>query len=188
MTAVAIYGGSFDPPHRAHVAVAELALGSGLFEALVVVPVYRHVFDKVLAPYEHRLALCRLAFGALPRVEVSDIERTLGTPNYTLHMLRALARCHPDWEMRLVIGADVLRDAPQWHAFAEVTALAPPWVVGRRGVAQPGAPEALVPGYSSTEIRAALRAHPRDDAVLAEALPPAVLAYIREQGLYVAGS
>ena len=110
----------------------------GPFEHVLVVPVYGHVFDKQLTPFEHRLRMCRLAFENLQFVEVSPIEATLRRPNYTLHTLQAIKRAHPDWQLRLAMGADVLAEAHQWHAFDEVIGLAPPFVFGRHGSASDG--------------------------------------------------
>jgi len=70
MTTLGVFGGSFDPPHVAHVLAASYALAVGNFERLLAVPVYRHAFDKKLASFEHRVAMCELAFAELPRVEV----------------------------------------------------------------------------------------------------------------------
>jgi nicotinate-nucleotide adenylyltransferase len=67
---VACYGGSFDPPHVAHVLLAAYVLTVEAFERVLVMPVFSHAFDKQLAPFEHRLRMCELAMGWLPRVEV----------------------------------------------------------------------------------------------------------------------
>jgi nicotinate-nucleotide adenylyltransferase len=183
---VAFYGGSFDPPHVAHVLGAAYVLSAGGFTRVLVVPVFEHAFDKVLTPFEHRARMCELSMSLLPGVEVSRIEQTLPTPSRTLYTLRALAEGHPDWELGLVIGADVLTEAQKWHAFDEVTRLAAPFVLGRVGVAHPDAPPAVLPDVSSTRVRELLRRRAEPDArlELERLVPLAVREYIDARDLY----
>ena len=183
---VAIYGGSFDPPHISHVLAAVYALKVGGFDQVLVVPVYEHAFHKRLSPFEHRVRLCELSFAGIAGVEVSTIERALETPSLTLRTIEHLAREHPDWAMRLLVGSDVLSDAGKWHAFERIAELAPPFIVARPGYEHPNACAALLPDVSSTRIRDALgrRSEPDSEALLSGSVPRAVLAYIAEHGLY----
>jgi nicotinic acid mononucleotide adenylyltransferase len=100
--------------------------------------------------------------------------------------LEHLATLHPDWNMRLLVGSDVLGDAAKWHAFERITQLAPPYVVARPGYEHPDSRVALLPDVSSTRVREALAApaEPEHGALLAVSVPRAVLAYIAEHGLY----
>ena len=61
MPTLGVFGGSFDPPHVAHVMAAAYALSAGAFDRLLVVPVFAHAFDKRLESFEHRVKLCELA-------------------------------------------------------------------------------------------------------------------------------
>ena len=182
MTVVAFYGGSFNPPHVAHVLACAYLLSATEVERVLVVPVYRHAFDKPLAPFEHRVEMCRRAVGWLPGVEVSDVESGLATPSLTLRTLEHLAGQHPDWSLRLVIGSDVLFEARKWHAFDQICQLAPPLVLGRVGFPHPEAPVAVLPEVSSTRIRelAAEGAHRE----LGYLLPRSVLEYVEQHELY----
>ncbi len=184
--AVAIYGGSFDPPHMSHVLAAVYALKVGGFERVLVVPVYEHAFRKPLNSFEHRVRLCELSFSGIAGIEVSTVERELATPSLTLRTLEHLANEHPDWSMRLLFGSDVLGETSKWHAFERVAALAPPYVVARPGYDHPDSHAALLPDISSTRVREALarRDEPGNQALLAGALPRAALAYIEGHGLY----
>src|SRR5678816_1236754 len=94
---VAIFGGSFNPPHVAHMLAVVYALSTQQIERVLVVPVFQHPFAKELAPFEDRLAMARLALGWLPRTEVSTIERELGGESRTLRTIEALADRHPSW-------------------------------------------------------------------------------------------
>ena len=184
--AVAIYGGSFDPPHISHVLAAVYALKVGGFDQVLVVPVYEHAFQKRLSQFEHRVRLCELSFAGILGVEVSTVERELATPSLTLRTLEHLAAVHPDWAMRLLVGSDVLSDTQKWHAFERIAELAPPYIVARPGYEHPDQHAALLPDVSSTRIRDSLarRTEPESEAVLAAAIPRAALAYIDEHGLY----
>jgi nicotinate-nucleotide adenylyltransferase len=183
---VAFYGGSFNPPHVAHVMAASYLLGVAEFERVLVVPVYAHAFNKPLTPFADRLRMCELAMGWLPQVQVCDVESSLAAPSWTLRSLEHVARQHPDYQLRLVIGADVLQDTQNWHAFEQVTRLAPPFVLGRVGFADPAGAPPVLPDVSSTRIRRLLAQ--RDAAVVQHQLrslvAPSVLRYIEEHDLY----
>jgi nicotinate-nucleotide adenylyltransferase len=178
---VGVFGGSFNPPHVAHVLAAAYALLVAPIDRVLVVPVYRHPFSKELASYEDRLAMCNLAFSPLPDVGVSTIERELGGESLTLRTLERLASEHPRWKMRLILGSDVVPDLPKWHRFDRIAEIAEPFVIERRGAGD-HTERALLPEVSSTEIRASFAKG--DFAYLASLLPSAVLSYARDRGLY----
>ena len=183
---VAVYGGSFDPPHVAHVITASYVLAVGGFDRLIVVPVYEHPFGKPLAPFDERLAMCRLAFAGLSAVEVSDIEASLGKPSYTERTLEALRERTPGASYRFVMGSDALAETGAWHAFDRVAELAPPFVVARVGHHRPGLGPAVLPDVSSTRVRELLarRGDPGAARELGWLVPASILAYIEERGLY----
>ncbi|MDI1449462.1 nicotinate (nicotinamide) nucleotide adenylyltransferase [Polyangium sp. 6x1] len=179
---VAVFGGSFNPPHVAHVLAAVYVLSTEPMDEVLVVPVYRHPFAKELAPFEDRLAMCKLAFEWIPRVRVSTVERELGGESLTLRTLEHLASKHPGWSMRLLLGGDVIADLSKWHRFDRIAEIAPPLFVGRAGVTTEGAPEPMLPKISSTEVRDAIG---RGESERVEKLVPReVLAYAAERGLY----
>ena len=179
---VAIFGGSFNPPHVAHVLAATSVLLTHEVDALLVVPTFQHPFAKSLAAYEHRVRMCELAMGWLPRVSISRVEEELGGESRSLRTVEHLARAHPDWELRFVIGSDILLEAKKWHGFEAICALAPLIVLGRVGFDGTNVPPALLPDVSSTEVRAALAAGDYD--ALTGLVPRQVLSYIRSAGLY----
>jgi len=190
MGAVAVYGGSFDPPHIAHVLVACWARASAGVDRVIVVPTYEHVFDKRSAPYEDRVHMCELAMATLEGVEVSRIERTL-QESRTLLVLEALQEANPGADLRLVIGSDILPSTPRWHRWDAVAALAPPLLVGRRGYPVDEAslkahgleePPLTMPELSSTDIRRRLQS----GQSVAGRVPPEVAEYARSRRLYSA--
>lgn len=183
----ALFGGSFDPPHLAHVMAALYALSVTGVSRVLVVPVYAHGFDKQLTSFDHRLKMTELAMSDLRRVEVLSVEATLGSPSRTIRTVEHLATEHPDWQLRLLIGADALAESDEWLSFDEIAAKAPLIVLGRVGTPHPDAPPAVLPDISSTRIRELLRSTPgarTSHPELAGSVPTAVLQYIDEQGLY----
>lgn len=181
---VAIFGGSYNPPHLAHVLAATVVLCTEPVERLLVVPTFRHPFAKHLAPYDDRVAMCEAAMAWLPRVTVSRVEEELGGDSLTLRTLEHLQKTNPAWRMRLVMGADLLAEAPKWHRFDEVSKLAPPIVLGRAGFERSGAPPAVLPAISSTHVRALVARGDWD--ALAPLVPRAVIEHVRRRGLYAA--
>jgi nicotinate-nucleotide adenylyltransferase len=179
---VAIFGGSFNPPHVAHVLAVAYVLSTADVDRLVVVPTFKHPFGKPLAPFDDRVRMCELAMAPLPSVEVSRIEERLDGASLTLRTLEAIKQEHPDWELRLVMGADLLLEADKWFRFDEVRKLAPPIVLGRAGFDQPGAPPPILPAVSSTRVRELIARGRWSDLVAL--LPRHVMEHIRARGLY----
>jgi nicotinate-nucleotide adenylyltransferase len=176
---VAVYGGSFDPPHIAHTLVCAYVLAAHEVDRVLVVPTRSHPFDKALAAFEQRLHMCEIAFADLQRVEISDVERELPEPSLTLRTLEALQGRMPGVALRLVMGSDLLRETDNWHAFEEVAKIAPPLVVDRAGFPRPdGGP--MLPEVSSTEVRRRLRSRLPTDGLLS----PRVAAYAHQHSLY----
>ena len=183
---IALFGGSFNPPHVAHQLVALLVLETQAVDELWFLPTWKHPFGKDLASFDDRVAMCELACAALgPRASVSRVEHELAQrPEFvssrTLDTVIALEAAHPGTSYRLVIGADILRETDKWWRWDELSRRAPPIVVGRDG--SPSPHDALPPPLyvSSTEIRARLARGDDANALL----PRAVLRYIAERGLY----
>ena len=160
---VAVYGGSFNPPHVGHAMVAQWVLWTGRADAVCLLPVYRHAFEgvhgKTLASYEARVRWCRaLAEELGGGVDVSTVESELAPPSYTIHTLEHLSRTNPSMRFRLVIGADSIPELPAWHRWPDIAAQYDPIIVGRQGHAPPsGRPTVDFPDVSSTEVRTRLR-------------------------------
>lgn len=181
---VGVFGGSFNPPHLAHVLALAVVLARFDVDKLLVVPAFQHPFAKSLAPYEDRVTMCELAMGWLPRVEVSRVEEELGGESRTLRTIEHVRAAHPDKPLRFIMGADLMLESSKWYAFDRIVALAPPIVLGRVGVAYPGAPAPVLPAISSTEVRAKLGEEDAELGPLAELVPKGVLEYARARRLY----
>ena len=119
-----------------------------------------HALHKTAsASFADRLRLAKALAADLDpaRCDVSDVEATLGAPSRTLRTLQSLALDHPGDGWRLVVGQDILAEAPLWHRWQEVAALAPPLCAGRANAPGP-AQEITLPDVSSTEVRRRLAA------------------------------
>ncbi|MCC6620431.1 MAG: nicotinate-nicotinamide nucleotide adenylyltransferase [Deltaproteobacteria bacterium] len=188
---VAIYGGSFDPPHNGHVlAVTWCAClldeaGLARFDEVRVVPVFGHAFGKALTPFETRVAMIEDATRHLgARVVVDRIEATLPVPSYTVDTLRAMRAREPGLEATLVVGADAWAERRAWREWDELARLVDHRfvVLGRAGVPDPegAALEVHLPGLSSTEVRRRARA----GEPYWWMVPEAVAARVAREGLY----
>lgn len=115
---IAVFGGSFNPPHRGHLNSALAASRQLRPDLFLVIPDFQPP-HKLLAEDspepEERLALCRLAFAAVPNCTVSDIELRRGGKSYTADTLRALRERYPDAEIVLLTGADMYCTLDTWH-------------------------------------------------------------------------
>ncbi|MFO0572455.1 MAG: nicotinate-nicotinamide nucleotide adenylyltransferase [Polyangia bacterium] len=156
---IALFGGSFDPPHVGHQLACQYVLLTHPVDEVWLVPVFRHAFDKRSAPYAHRVALCRIAAAAIggcsargePRVRVCTIEEELfeeerrrgGSgpgpgPSYTLNTVRALKQRHPDDEFQMIIGTDLIKERERWYRWPELATELPFLVIGRDPGRDPG--------------------------------------------------
>jgi nicotinate-nucleotide adenylyltransferase len=180
---VALFGGSFNPPHAAHQLVALYVLETRAVDQLWLIPCFQHPFEKSLEPFADRMRMCELAAAALgPRARVSDVEGRLGGESRTLRTVQTLRAEHPGDEFSLVIGSDLQGETSGWYGAGELQKTVPFIVVGRGGHAAPGdsGTAVVMPAVSSTEVRERLRSgRPVDEMV-----PGAVLDYIRQRGLY----
>ena len=186
-----ILGGSFDPVHLGHLALAEAARDRlGLDRVLLVVAAAQPLKPQgPAAPAEDRYAMVRLAVRGRRGLEASDLELRRPAPSYTVDTLREIRRRFPDAsEVVLLLGADALEEFPRWRESGAVRALARMVACPRPGAPAPtGAFEVLAadtPEASSTEVRRRAAA----GEPLAGLVPGDVEAYIRERRLYGARS
>ena len=128
---VAIVGGSFDPVHLGHLAVANAARQQLPIDRLCWMPVGTPwQKTRVLAPAQHRIAMLRLALGNTTD-EIDDRETTRSGPTYTIDTLESLAIERPADAWMLVIGQDQYARFHTWHRWRDVIARADLAVVAR---------------------------------------------------------
>jgi nicotinate-nucleotide adenylyltransferase len=143
---IGILGGTFNPPHLAHLVCAQEAyLQLELDRVLLIpasIPPHKAVEDEPGA--HHRLELCRLAItGDEKRFGVSDLEISRPGPSYTVDTLTELQSRAPDNELFLIVGADIAAGLPEWHEPERVLSLATLTVAQRRGTSPAAVREAL---------------------------------------------
>jgi nicotinate-nucleotide adenylyltransferase len=188
---IGLFGGSFDPVHNAHLALARQALHELQLDELRWVPVGQAwQKSRPLTPAVHREAMLRLAIVGEPRFVLEDCELRRPGPSYTLDTVRELQAATPGASWFLVIGQDQYAGLHTWVGFEQLLPLVTLAVAQRPGVpAEADArvrtaaqvPLALPPtAVSATELRARLAASLDISALV----PPPVALYIRQQGLY----
>jgi nicotinate-nucleotide adenylyltransferase len=182
---VALLGGSFNPPHVAHLMVSQWVLTTQEVDQVWLLPSFAHPFGKALAPFADRVAMCELAVRSLRGAFVCPAEAELEHDplvGKTARTLEHLSVKHATYRFSLVIGADVLRDTAKWYRWDRVRELAGLIVVGREGYPPvEGSPS--FPAISSSAIRERI-ARGEDVSGL---VPRRVLELVRERGLYVTG-
>lgn len=166
---IGIYGGSFNPIHRGHTELAASIVRQGLVDELwlLVSPLNPLKQDATsdMAEYEHRLNMARLATEGIEGVKVSDFERHLPIPSYTITTLGELRNAYPAHEFVLVIGADNWERFPRWYHAREIIRSYPILIYRRPGCAidettlPPSVQVVDTPLYdiSSTEIRESVK-------------------------------
>ena len=132
MKRIGVLGGAFDPPHLAHVAMAQAALQQLKLNELQIFPTGQAWHKaQALSPASDRLALCKLAFAGMAKVVVNPAELQRSGPTYTVETLRAMALEHPQAQLFLIIGQDQARALPSWYQIDEIVQKAIIWIVER---------------------------------------------------------
>jgi nicotinate-nucleotide adenylyltransferase len=188
---VGLFGGSFDPVHLAHVALAHAALGALRLEEVRWIPAGQPwQKDREITAAEHREAMVRLAIADEPRFVLDRIEVERSGPSFTLDTVRSLAGAQPGTEWVLIIGQDQYAGLHTWHDWQQLLGLVTLAVANRPGVlrAVASAVQAfahrVVPlpmlDISATDIRQRVQA----GLDISQLVPPEVARYIESHGLY----
>ena len=180
---IALLGGSFNPPHVAHMMAAYWTLATQPVSEVWLLPAFKHPFGKVLAPFEDRVRMCELASATLRRVRVCDAEAELSDDplvGKTVRVLEHLASRHRNKRFALVIGTDVLGETDKWYRWDRIQQLARIIIVGRAGHPDRDRRQLLLPEISSSAIRDRLER----GLDVSEFVPSSVLQYIAERRLY----
>ena len=131
---IGIYGGTFNPPHKGHLHMAQAFLETVQPDTMLVIPNKRpvHKICEDLALDEERLALCRLAFSA-PQFTVSAMEIESDKPSFTLYTIEALRKTYPDAELCLLVGSDMFLSFHKWYHYKDILNEVTLYVASREG-------------------------------------------------------
>jgi nicotinate-nucleotide adenylyltransferase len=188
---IGVYGGTFDPIHNTHLAIAHAALVQVRLDRVLFVVSANppHKRNDVSADAAGRYAMVEAAVADTPAFVPSALEIGRDGPSYTADTLRTLAQEFPGAALFLILGWDSLADLPRWREPQEIIARARLIAVPRPQPIAPAPPE-LAGRYdvlrfdesalSSTEVRMRLQAGEN----VKDVVPPAVLRIIEERGLY----
>lgn len=190
MKRTGLFGGTFNPIHQGHLALAKAICDSEQLDELwfLVSPQNPFKVNMTLLDDDKRLELVQLALEDDERLVASDFEFSLPRPSYTYHTLKALREAYPDRQFELIIGADNWRLFPHWYKHEEIVAETKVMIYPRPGypINETELPEGiklveapLFP-YSSTDVRQAIQ----DGKDASNMLSERVWEKIKEEHLY----
>lgn len=200
MNAIGLFGGTFDPIHNGHLAIARAAADQlGLAQVLLLPAGEPYHKTAPRTPAHHRLAMTALAAECDPRFAVSDCDIVRGGATYTYDTVQIFKQIYPNAKLYWLLGSDSLLQLHTWHKWRDLVRQTRFVAAVRAGTALAHAPHELQswlgeavqngdvvlldtvpPAVSSTQIRQTLAA----GGDVSAWLPESVAAYIREQGLY----
>ena len=198
MTAVGILGGTFNPPHLAHMVCASEARAQLSLDLVLLVPtgVPPHKEMEEEPGRAHRLEMCRRAAdGHGDWLEVSSIEIDRDGPSYTVDTLGEINATRPGDELTFIVGGDMAWSLPSWHQPETILELAAVAVAERVGARREEVRVRLAGMRGAQRIRyidvprldissSALRRRVREGRPIDYLVPDAVADYIERQGLY----
>ncbi len=200
LRSLGILGGTFNPPHLGHLAIARHALSELALQRVALMPAGTPPHKPVEHDpgCEHRLAMCRLLVDACDRLTVCALETERDGPSYTVDTLTAIHASHPQAELTLIVGADIASTLPAWREPRRLLELATLAVAARPGSRRRAVLDVL--GTLGEDARVEFLHAPAIDASssqareralagepVAELVGDAVAGYIAEHGLYGAG-
>jgi nicotinate-nucleotide adenylyltransferase len=188
-------GGTFNPPHRGHLALARHAQAELGLERVLLMPAHSapHKGEEGDPGPERRLEMCRLAVGGEAGLEVCALEIERGGPSYTVDTLRAIKQGDPQADLTFIVGADMARTLPAWREPRALVGLAGLAIAEREETGREEVLRALAPlgarmtflampmlEVSSSQVRERVKAGEPIEGLVA----PAVAEYIAAHALY----
>jgi nicotinate-nucleotide adenylyltransferase len=188
---IGILGGTFDPPHNGHIAIARAAIDKLDLQKVIIIPAKIQPFKAgiSISSVDDRMAMLNLALTGNGQFELSDIEIKRDGMSYTADTLTALRGTYPKDELYLLIGADNVSQIEKWHQADKIRRLCTIAAANRPGYRQSGSFsdkivffEMIPVDVSSTEIRRRVRA----GESISGMTPQSVESYILNHKLYIA--
>jgi nicotinate-nucleotide adenylyltransferase len=202
---IVLFGGTFDPVHTGHIAVAQASIQKIGASKVILIPTRRspHKEEKPIATDNDRIAMLKLAIAGKNFFQVSPVELNRAEPSYTIDTIRHFKRQFgSDCRLYWLIGADMLKDLPKWHRINELMKECTICVMNRGGFDKPNFDrladklsvktveelrqnqiETPFIEISSTDIRQKIS----QNKDVSKFLHPDVLDYIKSHRIYIPG-
>lgn len=189
---VGLFGGTFDPVHYGHLSIAKSFIESEYIDQLwiLLTPDPPHKDNSHRTDYESRKRMLEAAFSDMDDVIISDIERDLPRPSYTIQTIEHLKKQYPDTTFFLCIGEDSLEEFHEWHRYKDILKECELLVAERPDYKGDTIDQAILGrvhfishepiDLSSTELRRALK----EKRGIADYIPEAVVEIIEREQLY----
>lgn len=190
---IGLLGGSFDPVHNAHLALARSAIDALALDELLWIPTgVAWQKARALTPAAHRIAMLRLAIAGEPRQHIEPCETLRSGPSFTIDTVVELQRRRPQAQWWLLLGQDQAANLPTWHRWQDLVVRVGLAVAGRAGAALRLAPELAAAGATAAELplaamdvsSTAIRDRVAAGLGIADLVPAPVARYIETHGLY----
>jgi nicotinate-nucleotide adenylyltransferase len=196
---IGVFGGTFDPVHYGHLILAEQCREQGRLDEVLFVPAPRPPHKpQPFARFDQRVEMLALALAGNATFRIEEVEKERAGPSYTVDTLTELQDRRPADELLLLIGADAVRDLPQWYEPRRIVEIAGLLVVGRPESSAPDLEELCarlglpLDAVRMEVIRAPLidissrdlRRRAAEGRSLRYLLPRAVECYIHDKRLY----
>lgn len=189
MPRIGVLGGTFDPPHLGHLALARAALKECKLDRMIFVPAKYppHKPASDVSSEFDRLNMLKLALEGHPEFEISDLELKRNGLSYSVDTLKEIKKLYPRYEIFFIIGADNISEMESWYNPEEILEIATVAAFTRPGFAPQGKFATMIRQFemkpvdiSSTDIRAKIR---NKESVTA-LVPGPTLEYIIDNNLY----
>lgn len=195
---IALFCGSFNPPLFSHFSLAEQLLNSNKnIEKIIFVPVSSKYNKEGLIEDKHRFNMLNLVCKTHPKFEVSDIEFNLPKQPYTFETLQSVQKLYPNYEIRLIIGTDNLKEFNTWYEYQKLLAQFKVYVLARAedNICEIIAQDDSISEYSSSFIKSNISVKTNLNSTFVRneikngnsvkfLLPDEIIDYIKNNNLY----
>jgi nicotinate-nucleotide adenylyltransferase len=184
-----LLGGTFDPPHNGHLALAEAAIRELGLEKVIFIPSKRppHKSRDIISSKEDRLAMLKLALKKRPEFEISEMEFERKGTSYTIDTLSSFKSAFPREDFCFLLGADNVIEMEGWHEPERIFEMARVAAVNRPGFVPEGRFVSKVDYFEMPEVDISstmVREKIRHGESIAGLVPIEVEEYISRNNLY----
>ena len=125
MKKIGLFGGTFDPPHKGHIALAKSTLLNFSLDKIIFIPAGNppHKTQKRVSDKTHRFEMVKMAIKGEPNFSISDFDIKNERPNYSYLTIEHFKNEYPDDEIFFIVGADSYRDFPKWKNYPDILSL-----------------------------------------------------------------